>query len=78
MRYIQDIRCNSVLGAPPGASIDECGALPVRRAQYENGIPVVQSFWRPTEDELKLLNAGRPVVLSIWGETHAPICMEVL
>jgi hypothetical protein len=78
MDFIQDIRCNDVLGAPPGVSIEQCRALPIRRAQLEDGIPVVQSFWRPTPQELKMLNSGAPVVLSIFGHTHAPVTMQVV
>lgn len=78
MRFFQDPRCNFVLGAPSGVPIESCTALPVRRAQYEDGTPVVQSFWKPSPEELKMLNEGKPILLSIWGETHAPVSMEVV
>ena len=68
---------NAVLGAPPGASIDECGALAITRIQYPDGTPGVISYWMPTADELARLNAGRPVALLVLGTTHAPICMLV-
>ena len=72
MNKIQTPQCNDVLGAPPGATIDECGALPIVRAQYENGQKVVASFWKPDVAELALLNAGEPVCLILWGVTMPP------
>lgn len=41
---------NSVLAAPPGASIDQCRALPVTRLQYPDG-QAVRSYWHPTDAE---------------------------
>lgn len=78
MRFVQDLRCNSVIGAPPGTPIEECSALPIRRAQYEDGTPVIQSFWKPTEEELKNLIAGKPIMLSVWGTRMPPVSLEVV
>lgn len=77
MRYIQHSTNNDVLGAPRGVPIDDCGALPVTRAFDEHGNPILQSFWRPDAAELAALNAGHPVVLQIWGSTHAPLFVAV-
>lgn len=77
MNAIQDLRCNDVLGAPTGATIEECRALPIRRGVYSDGTPVIQSFWRPTETELALLIRGEPLMLTILGHTHAPVLVEV-
>lgn len=77
MRYIQHSTNNDVLGAPPGMSIDECGALPITRALAEDGHHVMQSFWLPDAVELAALNAGHPVILQIRGVTHAPLLVAV-
>jgi hypothetical protein len=77
VRYVQDTRCNGVLGAPHGVLIDECGALPVRHAILEDGTAVVQSFWQPTREELDALQAGAPIILTLWGTTHAPVSVGV-
>lgn len=69
--------CNAVLGAPPGATIEQCTALPVRRVQYEDGTPAVVSYWKPTEDELTLLRMGCTVRLIVHGHTHAPVHVGV-
>lgn len=78
MNFIQHPLCNTVLAAPPGVSIDECRALPIRRAQFSDGAPCVQSFWKPTPEELALLNAGEPVIFTAWGTTHPPVILEVM
>lgn len=68
---------NAVLGAPPGASIEECGALPITRVRFEGGELGIVSFWRPTPAELALLQAGQPVRLCVMGTTHAPLSLGV-
>ena len=78
MDFYQSKHCNSVLAAPPGVSIEECRALPVRRAVYDNGQPVVQSFWKPSAEELKQLQEGGSIVFTAWGYNHPPISLGVL
>lgn len=68
---------NSVLGAPPGATIEDCGALPITRVQFADGSNACVSFWRPSAAELELLQAGRHVRLCVMGTTHAPISLGV-
>ena len=68
---------NDVLGAPPGTPIDECAALPITRIQYSDGTPAVASYWRPTADELALLNQGLAVRLTVLGTTHPPVMLGV-
>jgi len=68
---------NDVLGAPPGVPIDECGALPITRIQYSDGIPALASYWRPTPAELVLLARGSAVRLTVLGHTHPPLMLGV-
>lgn len=77
MNKVQHPKCNSVLGAPPGMTPEECTALPVFRAQYEDGTPVTFSYWQPSAEELALINSGHPVRLGILGRTHAPVLLGV-
>jgi hypothetical protein len=39
--------------------------------------PTIQTVWLPTNQELKLLNMGQPITLTIWGSKHPPVRMEV-
>jgi hypothetical protein len=68
---------NSVLAPPPGVSAEECGALPITRVMFPNGMPAVWSYWQPTEAERAAIAAGAPVRLSCWGLTHPPIALHV-
>jgi len=69
---------NDVLLPPPGAKVDECRALPITRVVYQpHGLPGVVSYWRPSADELRLLNEGRAVYLSCCGHTHPPVAIGV-
>lgn len=75
MNKVQHPSNNAVLGAPPGMSIDECTALPITRVQYENNCFGVRSYWKPTEDELALLNSGGYVCLEVLGITMPPVIL---
>lgn len=65
----------------------ECGksqgylGLPVRDEVIEctvNGpCPAMVTAWEPTPDELRLLNAGRPVYVRILGRTPPPMLVFV-
>ena len=50
--------------------------LPIARGKM-GVIPVVQSYWVPTKDELALLNSGGCVAFTAMGSTHPPIYMGV-
>lgn len=77
MNFFQHAACNFVLEPPKGATKDECSALPVLRTVDERGIPHVMSFWKPTEDELKKLNAGDSIAFVCQGGTHPPMMLRV-
>jgi hypothetical protein len=69
---------NAVLGAPEGWNQAElpCGALPITRMDVD-GRPAVVSFWKPTAEELAMLNAGGTVALWVLGQTMPPVSVEV-
>lgn len=78
MHFVQHPSNNAVFGAPNGwdqAGLP-CGALPVTRTAID-GVPAIQSYWRPNAAELAALNAGNPVVLSIIGQGMPPVQLGV-
>lgn len=77
MNKIQHPSNNLVLGAPPGMSIDECSALAVTRVQYKDGSIALRSYWKPSREELALLNKGFNVCLEILSESHPPVILSV-
>lgn len=68
---------NDVLGAPQGATIDECTALPITRVKFGDGTPACVSFWCPSPEDLELLKKGHLLRLCVLGTTHAPIAVGV-
>lgn len=68
------------LGAPPGWTPDTsgpCGHLAVRDG-IAGDLPVMESAWEPTPDELAALNAGGKVYLRIIGQGHPPVWVYAL
>lgn len=65
---------------PPGTTPEECGPLMVRveEVQYTEGVSKhFTSAWFPTPDELKRLNDGAPVLLTIVGPGLPPASLTV-
>jgi len=77
MRFIQHLSNTGVLAPPRGASPEECLPLPVTHVEFIDGSPGVCSFWKPSEEELALLNAGAAVRLTVVGVTHPPLAIGV-
>lgn len=50
--------------------------LPIRDEATEFG-NVMKSAWFPTPAEIELIKAGQPVILSICGNAHPPVMLEV-
>jgi hypothetical protein len=54
----------------------KCGSLPIRDEQRLYG-NVMVSAWQPTPAELKRLNDGANIELTIVGIVHPPVSVEV-
>lgn len=80
MNHIKHDACNDVLGAPPGEEA-HCEALHIQRAvtsYVEDAAHCVCSFWKPTQQELALLNANGCVRFLVVGVNHPPIAVDVV
>lgn len=55
-----------------------CHTLYIRIAENDAGVPMLQSAWLPTAEELAALNAGAPVVLTTLGKSFPPTSLEVV
>lgn len=67
---------NRIFGAPEDwdpSSAGECAALQV----LDDG-EHLQSTWAPDAAELAALNAGQPVLLTLWAREHPVISIGVL
>ena len=58
------------------ATMGECGALSVRD-EIDRGFNTMNSVWRPSADELRMLQNGAGVRLTIWGDVHPVVSMSV-
>lgn len=68
-----------LLGAPKGWDQKggvECGFLPVEDVNI-NGVAGIRSYWKPTPEEIKLLQAGYYIALDVIGPTTSPVCISV-
>lgn len=54
-----------------------CGALPIRAEIDDRGMPLMSSFWRPSKEDLIMLNNGAHVCLRIVGNSHPPVAVYV-
>lgn len=67
-----------VLQPPAGSPPGECGGLAIRRIFPETSVGcALQSYWRPTPEELAELNAGAHVRLTVHGTGHPPVWLDV-
>jgi hypothetical protein len=57
------------LGPPPDVSSSDCGRLFVRDVK-EDGFIGMKSAWKPTPEELQILNAGGCVMLTVFSSIH--------
>lgn len=67
------------LGAPYSwdkAQQGHCGSLPIRDVETSAG-PGMESVWFPTPEELTAIAAGAPIMLTILGQKHPPVSVNV-
>ena len=80
MKVHQHGTTNMLLTAPE--NLKNCDTVPATMV-IDNEVPGegygvrVLTYWRPTEEELKLLNAGCSVCLHVYGGTHPPVAITV-
>lgn len=62
---------NAVLSRPGDMDDEECSPLSIARAE-QDGMPVVISCWKLTQEELDEINRTGRVWLGILGQTMPP------
>ena len=53
---------------------DGCGDLPALVEKQEDGMACITSVWKPSEEDLKVLNEGGCVCLAVYG-SQPPVAM---
>lgn len=64
---------NTVLDTPPGLSPELCAPLPVWVGSTTDGLPVVVSCWKLTQEELKEIQQTGRVWITVLGVGMQPI-----
>ena len=70
MKIVQHKSNNHILAAPALMSMDECKAAYVTVVPYNNGELGYKSFWKPSPEELAILNADGYVAAEMLGGMH--------
>lgn len=66
------------LGAPEGHDQKRSRVAPLSVTDTDvRGIPAIISFWKPSEEELVVLNAGGTIALWVMGASMMPVALEV-
>lgn len=73
MKPISTPHCNFTYTRPAGTSAEQCGDLPCLR---DAEIPLVMSWWLPTEQERLHIARGGLVVLTSRSFEHAPVSLS--
>lgn len=70
--------CTTVIGAPSDMQDGSCAGLPVAYTQDQYGT-WANSFWKPADEELAVLNQGGSVVLQVraGGRQHPVVAVCV-
>lgn len=80
MEAVRFVGATNFLGAPEGWDgnmTSKCHILPVLISQYEAGLYSFTSVWRPSPEELKALNEGQGVRLTVIGGAQQPVAVGV-
>lgn len=80
MNCIQHKSNDFVLEAPEG--MENCRPIPATRQlmkadEADPGVPCIVTFWKPTEEEMRMLLSGGNVMLYVFGTSHPPVAVEV-
>ncbi len=68
---------NVVLDRPPDMTADQCDPLSVLRTSTEQGMPVVVSCWKLTQEELaEIVRNGGRIWLTVYGQTMPPVSLS--
>lgn len=66
---------NVVLDKPPGMTDDDCYSLSVFRGVNTNGIPIVISCWKLSQEELEEFNKTKRIYLMVCGQSMPPVAL---
>jgi len=75
MRPIDFPESNIVFGKPNSMTDEQCFSISAYKGTNADGIPVINTVWMPSFEDIKAINEGRPIILSICGEGMPPVSL---
>lgn len=70
MKLVQHVSNNHVMHASDNMDVLQCRPAPVTIVPYDYGTLGYKSFWKPSPEELAILNAGGYVDVEMLGGMH--------
>lgn len=70
MNFVHHSSNNMLLGAPQGVSKEDCATLPATMTVADDQVTTITSWWKPTPQELEVLNSNGAIILVVWGKGH--------
>jgi hypothetical protein len=65
-----------IIGKPQNMTDEECGSLVVRDT-LNDGWPAMESVWELSDEDLKMINKTKKVILMVVGHVHPPVSVCV-
>ncbi len=78
MRPIHFEESNATFGKPLGMTDEECLPISAYVGKDENGKPYINTVWQPSKEDIEAINAGRPIIVNVFGAGLPPMCLFTL
>jgi hypothetical protein len=78
MRPIEFEGYNATFTKPDSMTDDECMPIHAYLGNDQHGRPFVNTVWQPNKEDIEAINAGRPIVLSVFSEGLPPVGLFTL
>lgn len=77
MRPMENPYATRVLRGPQSSEIVDLPVVDDTVTVDGREIPIMTSYWVPTESEREAIAQGRPIRLTIGGRSHPPVALDV-
>ena len=77
MRSIHFPEANVIFEKPTTMDDSECLPISVYAGHDENGNPYINTLWQPSKEDIDAINAGRPIVVTVLGNTLPPMSLFI-
>lgn len=75
MRAIHFPEANVTMTKPADMTDEECYSVSAYQGEDNQGRPYINTVWQPNKEDIEAINAGRPIVLSITGQSMPPVAL---